>query len=156
MIEKSFFKGGFARAEINFFLIFSIVWYYFTFANDIFSDSKGSKVNLRVKFKEGWCAKLCLTLSWRRSLSYRNQSIDLLRNGWKRLVFCNITKLGWFWKRVSRKKALYNSFLKSLQKQPYAVKCSSKWVFLEISQFSQENICAGVPLINFRPYSHFI
>ena len=25
----------------------------------------------------------CLTLSWRRSLSYRNQSIDLLCNSWK-------------------------------------------------------------------------
>ena len=76
MIEKSIFKGGLARAEINFFLIVSIVWYYFIFANDIFSDSKGSKLNLRAKFEESWCTKLCLTLSWRRLLSYRNQSID--------------------------------------------------------------------------------
>ena len=53
VMEKLLIKGGVARAEINFSLIISIVRYYFTFANDIFSDPKGSKVNLRVKYKEG-------------------------------------------------------------------------------------------------------
>ena len=132
-MEKLLIKGGVARAEINFSLIISIVRYYFTFANHIFTDWKGSKVNLRVKYKEGWCVKLRLK-PW-------------FESGW---YFCNITKLGWFWKQLSRKKALYNPFLKSLQYQSYAVKCSSKWVFLEISQYSQENICAEAPLINLQ------
>ena len=57
-----------------------------------------------VKFKEGICAKLCLKL-WFESDWY---------------YFCKITQLGWFWKRLSRKKILNNHFLKSLQKQPYA------------------------------------
>ena len=37
-------------------------------------------------------------------------------NGW---YFCNITKSGWFGKRLSRKKFLNNHFLMSLQKEPY-------------------------------------
>ena len=52
-MDKLLIKGAVARAEINFSWIISIVRYYFTFANDIFSDPKGSKVNLRVKDKEG-------------------------------------------------------------------------------------------------------
>ena len=104
---------------------------------------------------------MCLTLSWWRQICGANPwtgfyiiTISIMKglkqffeNGW---LFCNITELGWFWKQLSRKKALYNPFLKSLQYQSYAVKCSSKWVFLEISQYSQENICAEAPLINLQ------
>ena len=60
----------------------------------------GWKENVEVKFKVGICAKLCLKL-WFKSDWY----------------FCNITKSGWLWKRLSWKKVLINHFLKSLQKQ---------------------------------------
>ena len=63
----------------------------------------GSKESVGVRFKEGTCAKLYLKL--------------LFESNW---YFCNITKSGWFWKRLSRKKIPNNHFLKSLQKQPYA------------------------------------
>ena len=63
----------------------------------------GSKESVGVRFKEGTCAKLYLKL--------------LFESNW---YFCNITKSGWFWKRLSRKKVPNNHFLKSLQKQPYA------------------------------------
>ena len=62
----------------------------------------GSKESLWVKFKEGICAELHLKL-WFESDWY----------------LCNIAKSRWFWKRLSRKKALNYHFLKSLQKQPY-------------------------------------
>ena len=35
---KSFFKGGFTLSEISFFLVISIVWYCFSFVNDICSE----------------------------------------------------------------------------------------------------------------------
>ena len=46
----------------------------------------GSKEGVGVKFKEGVCAEFCLKL-W-------------IETDW---YFCNITKSGWFWKRLSRK-----------------------------------------------------
>ena len=62
----------------------------------------GSKESLWVKFKEGICVELHLKL-WFESDWY----------------LCNIAKSGWFWKGLSRKKALKYHFLKSRQKQPY-------------------------------------
>ena len=49
---------------------------------------------------------------------------------------------GWFWKWLSRKTALNNHILKSLQKQPHADALQK--VILEISQYLQLNICVGV------------
>ena len=64
--------------------------------------NQGSKKSLGVKFKESICTKLWLKL-WFESSWY----------------ICNISKSGWFLKRLFRKKVLHNHFLKSLQKQPY-------------------------------------
>ena len=96
----------------------------------------GSKENLAVKFKEGICAKFCLKL-W-------------FESGW---FFCNITKSGWFWKRLSRKKVLNNHFIKLLKKQLYGDvlqnRCSSKFRDIHIKAsmlLSRFNKFAGLYL----------
>ena len=57
------------------------------------------KRKIKVKFKDSICLELCLKLCFERD--------------W---LLCNITELGWFWKRLSRHKVLNNHFRKSVEK----------------------------------------
>ena len=72
-------------------------------SQNIIKVTVGSKESVGLKFKKSICTELCLKF-WFESDWY----------------FSNITKSGWFWKWLSRRKVLNNHFLKSLQKQPYA------------------------------------
>ena len=107
-------------------------------------QNQGSKESLALNLKRIY-AKLCLKL-W-------------FESGW---YFCNITKPAWFWKWLTRKKALNNHFLKSLQKQPYAdfFKIGVFWNFAIFTGKHQKfrNIhrktCVGVLFLKIcRPYA---
>ena len=67
--------------------------------NDEHTKPRFKSKALGVKFKDGICAEICLKL-WFESDWY----------------FCNTTESGRFWKWLSRKKILFNHFLKSLWK----------------------------------------
>ena len=62
---------------------------------------------------------------------------------WKRLVFCNIRMV----LKATLQKESPKLSLPQVTSEAAVRKCSSKWVFLEISQYSQENICVVVFLI---------
>ena len=87
----------------------------------------GSKESVGVKFKEGIYTELCLKL-WFESNWY----------------FCKITESGWFWKRRGRKEESPKQLLPKVTSEIAVRRCSSRKVFLEISQYSQENNCPGV------------
>ena len=61
----------------------------------------------------------------------------------RNLYFCDIAKSGWFLKRLSRKKSPKES-LPKVSSEAAVRRCFSKQVFLEISQYSQENMCLSV------------
>ena len=65
--------------------------------------------------------------------------------------FCNITKSGWFWKRLSRKKVLTNHFLKSLQKQAYTDVLQNRF-FRNFSIFTGKHLCWSLFLIKLQAY----
>ena len=98
--------------------------------------NQGSNESSGVKFKEGICAKLWLTL-W-------------LESGW---YIPNISKSGWFWKRLFRKKVLNNHFLKSLQKQPCADvlqnRCSLKFRNIHRKTSELESLFNKFATLNF-------
>ena len=94
----------------------------------------GWKENVEVKFKVGICAKLCLKL-WFKSDWY----------------FCNITKSGWLWKRLSWKKVLINHFLKSLQKQACTDVLQNRF-FRNFPIFTGKHLCWSLFLIKLQAY----
>ena len=76
---------------------------------------------------------LPLTLSWRRPILYRNQSIDLRSKSMDWFLYdigLRHERVKWRHPDVSRETVIW--------------RCSSKYVFLKISQISQKNTCVGV------------
>ena len=95
----------------------------------------GLEESVKVKYKDGICAELCLKL-WFKSAWY----------------FCNIES-GWFWKRLSRNKVPKNHFVK-VQKQRYAYSFQNRcsWNFRNRKTPVLESLfnkVAGLKVCNF-------
>ena len=65
--------------------------------------------------------------------------------------FCNITKSGWFWKRLFKMKVLINHFLKSLQKQAYGDVLQNRF-FRNFPIFTGKHLCWSFFLIKLQAY----
>ena len=103
--------------------------------NDEHTKPRLKKI-VRVKFKECIFTQLCLK-PWFESDWY----------------FCSVPRSAWFSKRLSKKKVLNNHFLKSLQKQLYAVvlqkRCSKKFRNIHRKTSVLESLFNKVAACNF-------